>query len=332
MKPALLFACAAITLADAAPAAERKACQLLTVDEWSVRERYYRPVIDGAINGHKIGIMLDTGATHSVVWRNAVDRLGLRTFQAPNQRYFTVEGEEQVDATDIAELRIGKAVRKNWRALVFGQHPIGGDVALLLGDDFFGQVDIEFNLAARAVKVFKANNCEGAWLGYWGKEVLAIPLESAEKIQFYVQINGKPVLAMLDSGAPVSKMSLEAAAELGITPQSAGVVSGGCVRTPTRNLYDTWIATFRSFAIGDEVIRDAKLHFAPLFNRMRKEELGSALRRRLDGLPDMLLGADFLHSHRVLVSHSQRRMYFSYTGGTVFPAEPGKPCSAYQTK
>jgi hypothetical protein len=35
-------------------------------------------------------------------------------------------------------------------------------------------------------------------------------------------------------------------------------------------------------------------------------------------MPDMLLGADFLRSHRVLLAMSQRRLYFSYVGGRVF--------------
>jgi hypothetical protein len=32
----------------------------------------------------------------------------------------------------------------------------------------------------------------------------------------------------------------------------------------------------------------------------------------------MILGADFLRAHRVLISHSQRKMYFTYLGGPVF--------------
>ena len=35
-------------------------------------------------------------------------------------------------------------------------------------------------------------------------------------------------------------------------------------------------------------------------------------------MPTMLLGADFLRAHRVLVAHSQRKMYFTYEGGPVF--------------
>ena len=34
--------------------------------------------------------------------------------------------------------------------------------------------------------------------------------------------------------------------------------------------------------------------------------------------PDMLLGADFLRSHRVLMAISHRKLYFTYAGGRVF--------------
>ena len=40
----------------------------------------------------------------------------------------------------------------------------------------------------------------------------------------------------------------------------------------------------------------------------------------------MLLGADFLRSHRVLIAHSQQQMYFTYAGGTVFRARIVTPC------
>ena len=43
----------------------------------------------------------------------------------------------------------------------------------------------------------------------------------------------------------------------------------------------------------------------------------------------MLLGADFLRSHRVLVAHSQREMYFTYAGRHRLPgAEVLRLCDA----
>jgi hypothetical protein len=36
----------------------------------------------------------------------------------------------------------------------------------------------------------------------------------------------------------------------------------------------------------------------------------------------MLLGTDFLRAHRLLVAHSQRKLYFTYVGGPVFQRIP----------
>lgn len=329
MKPALLLACAGLTFADAALAAERKACQMLTVAEWQVRANQYRPVIDGAINGEKVGILIDTGAYTSLIRRSAVTRLGLQAFSLTSPpRGYGVGGATRAEGIDIAELKIGTAVRRNWRAHVVGEHDFGGEVAMLLGDDFFGQGEVEFDMAAGKVRLFKAKDCDRAWLGYWAKDAIGVEFESLDRVHVPVRINGQSMLALFDSGASISTLTVDAAQELGVKPNTPGVVSGGCVSGLGKERYESWIGQFDSFAIGEQVIRNPKLFFAPLWQHVKFEETGTVLRRRVNNLPDMLLGADFLRSHRVLVSYSQRRMYFSYTGGTVFPTEPGKPCSA----
>jgi hypothetical protein len=70
--------------------------------------------------------------------------------------------------------------------------------------------------------------------------------------------------------------------------------------------------------IGDEMIRDTTMHFADLYKDATFTPGGSRIARKVDELQPMLIGADFLRSHRVLVAHSQRRMYFTYVGGPVF--------------
>ena len=39
--------------------------------------------------------------------------------------------------------------------LVAGEHDFGGDVAVILGEDFFRQADIEFDLAHDTVRLFQ---------------------------------------------------------------------------------------------------------------------------------------------------------------------------------
>jgi hypothetical protein len=58
-RRAFLAAAPAIGLASST-AAQTQRCKLVLIAEWPLRAEQYRPVIDGAINGQKIGILLDT--------------------------------------------------------------------------------------------------------------------------------------------------------------------------------------------------------------------------------------------------------------------------------
>jgi hypothetical protein len=154
-----------------------------------------------------------------------------------------------------------------------------------------------------------------------------VDLEStpAATIEVNVEINGRPVVAMLDSGAFASVLTTSRASALGVTPQTAGVVSAGCSTGIGEKSIEFWVGPFASFRIGDELIRDPKIRFGDTW-KFSTFKGGGLLSSRPAGLPDMLLGADFLRSHRVLIAHSQRKMYFTYAGGTVFPSWPARAC------
>ena len=140
-------------------------------------------------------------------------------------------------------------------------------------------------------------------------------------------VNGRPVTAVLDSGAYPSVVTKSQAAEVGITPDSPGVAAGGCSVGLGSKPIEFWFGPFKSFRIGDELVRDPVLRFADLWKYSTIVPPGSHVARKPLDRPDMLLGADFLRTHRVFVAHSQRKMYFTYEGGTVFPNPPAGPCS-----
>ena len=307
-------------------AADAAACQLVQLAQWPVRPSHYLPVVEGTINGKKAGILLDTGAALSIIHSSEVRRLELTPISLRGQRIFGIGGESRVAGVYIDELKIGDAARKDWLAIVTGDRPLGGGIALILGYDFFHQTEIEFDLPHNVVRLFLAKGCERASLAYWTKDAGEVALESSAVIELPVAIDGKPLQAQLDSGASVSTLARISATDLGATEQSAGVVPGGCTVGIGGAAIDSWIAPFKSFAIGSELVRNPKLRFADLWKHMKTEETGSSIPRRIGRQPDMLLGADFLRAHRVFISHSQRKMYFSYVGGTVFSGTPGRPC------
>jgi hypothetical protein len=81
------------------------------------------------------------------------------------------------------------------------------------------------------------------------------------------------------------------------------------------------VARFDTVAIGNELIRDPKL---------RMQDYVADMARSRQEPPDLILGADFLKTHRVFVSRSQDKVYFSYTGGQVFSGAPALDCDTRQ--
>jgi hypothetical protein len=98
---------------------------------------------------------------------------------------------------------------------------------------------------------------------------------------------------------------------------SPNVAYGGKRFGIGEKLVDSWIAPFESLEIGKEIVSHPKIAVAELD--------GSTAFARLHTETPMVLGLDFLRGHRVLVAHSQRKMYFTDSGPTPPAAEAGKP-------
>jgi hypothetical protein len=142
--------------------------------------------------------------------------------------------------------------------------------------------------------------------------------------------------ALLDSGASASVLDKVAAERAGITPDSPGVIASGKGGGLGGKAVAFWIGPLQSFAIGGETIKDTTIQFADLWKDATYTS-ASRLPRKVESPASMLLGADFLRAHRVLVAHSQRKVYFTYEGGPVFqmtgPLAPrGAPPAAENAK
>lgn len=321
------LAAAGLVAADKALSERGEGCKLVMHATWPVRPRSYHAVVAGEINGQKVGILLDTGSTASVMVGSAADRLNLTRWPSGGYRLIGIGGEAYAESVVIDELRIGRSTRRTWRALVAGESDLNDDVALLIGQDFLQNFDVEFDLPHNVVRLFEPKGrCDGVGLAYWSTDTaLEVPIDVSQVVTLEVEVNGQRLRAMLDSGT-ASTLTTAAAARLGIAPGMAGVVPAGCSFGLGRNEIERWIAPIDRVSIGVETIEKAKFYVADLWKYATRAESGSVPPWQPASLPDMLLGIDFLRSHRVLISHSQRSMYFSYIGGTVFPSRPGRGC------
>jgi len=130
-----------------------------------------------------------------------------------------------------------------------------------------------------------------------------VPFESSwsssPNPQFTVLLNGKKLNAVIDSGASVTSVTLDAAKRAGIKLDAPNVQRLGESVGVGEARVARWGATFDTLQIGGEIIRNADVGV-----------LDASF-----GQIDLLLGADFLRAHRVLFAMSQHKLYISYIGG-----------------
>lgn len=312
MKASLLILAA---LAFPSLAADPPKCKFVPIVEWPVSFHNGLPVIEGAINGHKVGVLLDTGGYASVLTKSAAATLKLHA-QGTSETLIGFGGESRVLLAWIDELRIGGAVRKGFRVRVAGERPLPG-VDFILGDDVFREYDVEFDYAKSVVRLFQAVDCKGVSLAYWDSNALELPMQDENRVVVPIKINGTAAHALLDSGASASLVDLTLAAKVGITPETPGVVPSNCTYGMGTEAVPSWIARFDTLQLAEQTIRDPQLRMAA---RLALGVQGGNVP------PEVILGSDFLRTHRVLVARSQRKVYFSYLGGLVFPATPALGC------
>ena len=273
---------------------------------------------EGLINGNSVRVLIDTGADVSLVWRPAIERLGLRLINAPGRpkRLYGLGGESQEGSAVIDEFRVAAITMTNHRFAVAGDRDGGLD--FILAEDLLSKTSIEFDLRHHAVRTMDLTGCAVEQLPYWATtysmaDLVASPRD-ALAIRINVLVNGRSVLAQLDSGSSVSILSKSLADSLKAHSVSTIVPVVGI----GRGSLETWIADVQTFTVGDETIKNTQLLVAQMGKYRTTLRAGSRIPVEIAGEPELLLGLDFLRSHHVLVDNTLRKMVFTYEGGPVF--------------
>lgn len=299
------------------------ACRLALVAELPVVMDGNQPLVRGSINGKPMLALADTGAFSSLVWRGAAEPYGLPVRPLRGLIISGVGGSREAQATSVKELKLGDQARRNINLLMGGwNRPMGrSEIAMILGQDILSHSDVEFDLANNMIRFVRPVGCGPKdSLAYWGGSYAESPIEAVSKeaphIITTVEVNGRRMRAMLDTGAWTSVINTPAAVRAGVRPGSTKAPESGRAGGVGRRSVATYVGAFDSFQIGEQLVKNAKLRIAELFRT--RAGTGSRLASSAGDEADMLIGADFLRSHRVLVSYSQRRMVFSHTGGPIF--------------
>lgn len=299
-----------------------KACKYVNLRTLPISFSGFRPTIDGSINGKPITMLVDTGAFSTRLFKRAADRLNL-TLSHTGESVVGVGGESFEYNALLKELTIGPLKAERFKVGIIQDVSEGLPYDGLVGANILFQRDIEISLAGQYIKFFYPVGCDDTFLAYWDPNASVVGVRSISdqdpRQVVDVMLNGQKIRALIDTGAPTSVVDIKAATRLGITAQSANVVKAGKDSGIGKNQTDSWIASFDSFSIGDENIKNFKLRVIDIWKAaasdLRSVDQTGALQREE---PEMILGADFLRAHRLLFAGSQHSLYFSYVGGNVF--------------
>jgi predicted aspartyl protease len=316
---AALLLCAANASAD---------CKLVQIGELHVSPQHTTPVVEGHINGQPVKILLDTGATSSLVPLSEARRLNLRMGRLEGVHTYGFGGSTETYNATIKDLEIGGYKAANLSLLVAGGRSAPSDVSLILGNDFFSRADIEFDLKDGVVRLFDPRDCAPAQLVYWGaaySQATLLPWERDQpKTETMVKVNGRAVLAQFDSGSDATIIDQLAAEAAGVSP--AAGKPGAAERGIGRRSEKSWIGGFEAVSIGDEKLGNVRLQVVDFARDFTESDTGTQIPRRLDNTATLFIGADFFRAHRIFFDNKDHLVLFSYGGGPVFrPPEPPAP-------
>ena len=319
----------------ASASTEAKKCRYVRINATPIAWRGDRLVIGGTINSRPVPMIIDTGATNTMVPGSLMKELNLPLVPALEGESWGGGGVSKMGAVRTSEMTVGNVTGHGLIMRVDLDSRMG---TVLVGDDFLFQQDLEIN--DHEMVLFKPLDCGDRVLSYWDPLAPFATMEDMDKSDPWpivqVSIDGSHLRALVDTGAPTSMLDLAAARKLGVDPAARGVkpLVGHGVGTHDMEIFPP--QAFAEFEIGGEKVSHPRIAVADIFSNARKDMwfLGWF---RLRNAPDMVLGADFLRAHRVLFSPGQHRMYLSYGGGPIFNAPtvsdlpPATPAVAAKT-
>ena len=249
--------------------------------------------IVAAVDGVACSFLLDTGADAGLLAPPLAERLGLPRPRGARARFFGM-GEVAVEAPVAIVRTLALDPRFVLRdvPVPLGTLPaapaIDPPVAGLIGGDLLSRFAVEIDVAGGTLRLFEPllpSSGPASGVPPWTGRFSTLPLRRlGNRVAVAVRLDGRPLLALLDTGARSRIVSVRAAA---VAPDVlAGEVGGLFSGVEGGESVYHW-HRFRDLAVGDEVARAPVLTVAPLA-----------------GDADMLLGSDWFAGHQVWLSYS----------------------------
>jgi predicted aspartyl protease len=273
-----------------------EACAFEPRGTFTMEMRTGRPFVEARINGEKARLLLDTGANLTFITASAADRLKLRGDGVYRSTTKAIGGETpstpaQVDRFEFAGIAL--PVRHVISVPLDPQSTDNADG--LLGIDALRQFDVALDMRGRTGTLYRARNCpEGTPPGMTAVRGFDMPASSTSPHpEITVELDGRPMVALLDTGANNVLVNRAVALRMGVTEEALAadrtITIAGAVTADVKSA----VHRFRMLRIGDMRFDNPAL--------------------RVVSMPpsgaDMLIGMPLLQNRKVWFSFASRKIY-----------------------
>ncbi|MDR3418946.1 MAG: aspartyl protease family protein [Nevskia sp.] len=260
------------------------------------------------IGGQDELLAVDTGAFWSVLRGSLVQGLPSRTARVA---VIGAGGQVLDRYVKVPSFRVGQLDLRGVDFYVGPDAPgddarVGGN----LGANVLAKQDLELDPGAGKVRLYARDRCRTPALDLARKDVQALPLELEHNlISIAVTLDGKPLRALIDTGASSSVLSLDVARELfGLSPDSPGVQRSAESSTLDGRRLQMYEHIFDSLTLGGVVFRQPLLTLA-------KDNIGPAGGWKVLGeAPQLILGMHELRRLHLYVDYGSKTLYVATAG------------------
>jgi predicted aspartyl protease len=298
MRAVLLFLTLLLAACADTQPGSTAACSVERPGTFPIRITGNRPLVEARINGEPVTLVLDTGFNTTVIGAAAAERLKLG--RAGIQRVILkgIGGESVGIPVNVEKFELAGLVLPV-HAVVRMAFDLRGPVQVdgLLGIDVLRQFDVELDLQAGTGALYRSRNCPTAKPpGLLPMSTFDIPPTAAPgQLQIIVELDGKPLHALLDTGATSMVVDRRVALLLGVTGEALNADRSATARGVAPSDAKIAIHHFSRLRIGGTSVDNPHIPVAEL----------------PPNAGDMALGMDYMRNRKLWFSFSSRKVYVS---------------------
>ena len=308
----------------ASPALAGAQCTLNVLSTLQLRPASYMPMIDATIGDKRVGLLVDTGGGMSSLTKRAVRELNLQTGQYVNSdgtilTLKDVTGQTEALQVRLPSITLGTIRQEGVYFMVLpgeeDARPNMEEFGGILGTDVLRNVDVELDFTANKIQLIAPNQCGGNVVHWQAPAVAVVPitLDRFGQLTFRMQLDGRRVTAMLDTGASTTVLNLDTARRVfridvnGPDVEKIGELKGGYSA-------NTYRRRFNSLAFEGVTVSNPMIMIMP--NMMGNvnpaaPRTGSIIREDRNGLPDVILGMNVLREMHMYIGYRERKLYIT---------------------